>query len=102
MPGPCAKRQVVCTIVGINGARYIGENDCANPQKVCPRLEGEGYEKCTSVCQQVGHAETEALKKAGMNARGGHATLFGHHWICEPCGRALSDAGVASVTIVYP
>lgn len=100
--GPCAKRQVICVIVAINGKRYVGENDCANPQVQCPRLPGEGYEKCRTICQQAGHAEAEAVKAAGPNARGGHATLTGHYWMCEPCGAALRDAGVASLTVLYP
>lgn len=102
MRGPCAKRQVVCVIVAINGDRFRGENDCANPQTVCPRLAGEGYEKCQSICQQAAHAEAGAVKAAGAAARGGHATLSGHYWMCEPCGAALQGAGVASLTIVYP
>lgn len=100
--GPCAKRQVVCVITAIGGQRYRGENDCANPQSVCPRLPGEGYEKCQTICQQAGHAEIEALRAAGPTARGAHAVLSGHYWMCEPCGAALRDAGVASLTIIYP
>jgi deoxycytidylate deaminase len=97
--GPCAKRQVECTIRR-KGVEYIGRNDCANPQPVCPRLPGEGYEKCQSICQQAGHAEIEALKVAGENADGATACVVGHYWICEPCGRALRDAGVAAVMIL--
>lgn len=81
--------------------RAIGPNDCANPQSVCPRLPGEDYEKCHSVCAQAGHAEIEALRKAGLNAKGAHAHLYGHYWMCEPCGKALRDAGIISTT-VYP
>lgn len=100
MRGPCAKRQVRCVIIAAdNATRFTGENDCANPQSVCPRLPGEGYEKCQSICQQSGHAEAEAVKLAGDSAKGSSAQLFGHYWICEPCGRALRDAGVASVTV---
>lgn len=98
--GPCAKRQVVCVIQ--NGfLEFRGENDCANPQAVCPRLPGEGYEKCKSICQQAGHAEIEALKLAGARAKGATAYLFGHHWVCEPCGAALRDAEVLSLEIRY-
>jgi deoxycytidylate deaminase len=99
MRGPCAKRQVVCVIVAMNGERFRGENDCANPQPVCPRLPGEGYEKCKSICQQAGHAEIEALKAAGDLLCKTDALLYGHYWICEPCGKALREAGVKTVTI---
>lgn len=100
--GPCAKRAVECVIVAMDGRRFVGRNDCANPQQTCPRAVGEGYEKCKSVCGQAGHAEQEAVRAAGAAARGGHATLTGHYWMCEPCGAALRDAGVASLTVLYP
>ena len=99
MRGPCAKRQVECTIVGNDGHSYTGFNDCANPQAVCPRAPGEGYEKCRSICDQAGHAEIEALNLAGLAARGATALLVGHYWMCEPCGRALREAGVHIVKI---
>lgn len=105
MSGPCAKRRVICELRwiaedGLPG-RAIGENSCANPQAVCPRQPGEGYDKCQSICQQSGHAEIEALRNAGPCAKGAHAHLTGHYWICEPCGRALLEAGVASVRIQF-
>lgn len=82
------------------GDVYEGENDCANPQPVCPRLPGEGYEKCRSVCDQAGHAEIEALKKAGAAAVGATAVIYGHYYACEPCAAALRDAGIAAFTVV--
>lgn len=97
--GPCAKRQVVCVIVGSLGREYRGENNCENPQSVCPRLPGEGYEKCKSVCRQSGHAEIEALRAAGAAADGGTAHIYGHYWICELCGDALRKAGILHVVI---
>ncbi len=100
MRGPCAKRQVTCIITAKDGFEYRGTNDCANPQPVCPRLPGEDYGKCKTICDQAGHAEIEAVRSAGVAANGGRATLFGHYWICEPCGAALRDAGVTNVTIV--
>lgn len=98
--GPCAKRQVICVITTPDGQDFVGRNDCANPQEVCPRLPGEGYEKCRSICDQAGHAEIEALKLAGTHARGAKATLLGHYWICEPCGRAIREGGITALTIV--
>jgi tRNA(Arg) A34 adenosine deaminase TadA len=98
--GPCAKRQVECVITTPNGGRFIGRNDCSNPQSACPREIGEGYEKCRSICDQAGHAEIEAIKAAGDGARNATAILRGHYWICEPCGRALREAGVISVNIL--
>ncbi len=96
--GPCAKARARCVIR--NGyVEFWGENDCANPQPVCPRTPGEDYTKCQTICQQAGHAEVEALKKAGIHARGAVAYLFGHYYACEPCARALRDAGVIEISI---
>jgi deoxycytidylate deaminase len=81
----------------------LGTNGCDKPQAVCPRAPGEDYTKCRTVCEQAGHAEMQAvrnLRDAGLYpAVGAHAYVSGHYWICEPCGRALRDAGVTSVTI---
>jgi hypothetical protein len=108
MRGPCAKRRVQCLIIPYGMAPIMGENDCANPQPVCPRLPGEGYEKCKTVCQQAGHAEIVALRKAQEWTERAGATLYkakaylrGHHYFCEECGKALRDAGVASMTVEY-
>jgi deoxycytidylate deaminase len=102
MRGPCAKRQVICYlyIQGYEQFAVRGENDCANPQPTCPRLPGEGYEKCRSICRQEDHAEMMALRKArelGYDLKDASATISGHYWICEPCGRALLDAGISKV-----
>lgn len=102
MRGPCAKRRVTCILETVGGTTFVGENDCAHPQALCPRAPGEGYEKCRTVCGQAGHAEVEALRQcreAGVDPTGATATLDGHYWICEPCGAALRDAGVRLVII---
>lgn len=98
MRGPCAKRRVVCVIE--QGAQHFrGENDCENPQPTCPRTPGEGYEKCQTICQQGEHAEVKALKAAGDRAQDAIARIWGHYYICEPCGRALQAAGIHSITL---
>jgi pyrimidine deaminase RibD-like protein len=79
----------------------MGENDCANPQAVCPRLAGEGYEKCQTICRQGEHAEIKALRQLeGSDLRHAVAYIHGHYYICEPCGAALRDAGIGRVVIV--
>lgn len=108
--GPCAKAQVSCRIVWINPRtgnwnEALGTNACANPQKVCPRVPGEGYEKCKTVCQQEGHAEEVALRKVrerGVDLRqmaAVQAYLRGHHYCCADCATKLRDAGVKNVVI---
>ena len=101
--GPCAKRRVECRIESLRGEMVVGENDCANPQLSCPREPGEDYTKCRTICQQAGHAETVALELArreNVSVRGARAVIAGHYWMCEPCGRALRDAGVAEIIIL--
>ena len=98
--GPCAKAQVFCEIVTLGGSTFVGTNWCANPQSVCPRAPGEGYEKCKSICQQSGHAEIDALRLAGDKAKGATATLRGHTYMCQSCQEALYAAGVAWVRVV--
>ena len=97
--GPCAKRRVRCAIVTPDGEVFEAENDCANPQRTCPRLPGEDYAKCQSICRQAEHAEVGALRKAGARAKGATAIVTGHNYICSECGKALEAAGVATVII---
>lgn len=99
----CAKTVVTCTIITRDGERFVGRNDCDNPQRVCPREPGEGYAKCVSICQQPGHAETMALREAGEKARGGHAYVEGIGYACKDCQLELfGEAGVAALTIGAP
>jgi hypothetical protein len=102
MKGPCAKTTVRCTLVTSDGQRFVGENWCANPQAVCPRDPGEGYEKCKAICRQEGHAETVALALTGPAAAGAHAYVEGHDHACRDCQVALFGAGVAALTIGNP
>jgi hypothetical protein len=96
----CAKQTVRCVLIARNGARIEGTNACANPHAVCPREPGEGYEKCTTICGQGGHAELQALRAAlPSEARGAHAYLTGHTYACRECQEALFGAGVAALSI---
>ena len=100
--GPCAKQTVKCTIITPEGNRYVGTNACARPQAVCPREPGEGYAKCISICDQKGHAEEQALRAAGLFAKGAHAYVEGHTWACQNCQIELFNAGIAALTIGAP
>lgn len=100
--GPCAKRRVVCWIYPKWQMPVAGENDCANPQPTCPRLPGEDYTKCKTVCQQDGHAEEIAIQKAKhyrLNLVGAKARIEGHYWMCQACGKALREAGIVEVSM---
>lgn len=98
----CAKVVVTCTLITPAGERFVGRNDCANPQPACPRLPGEDYRKCIAICRQAGHAEEVAVKLAGDKARGAEAFIEGHHRICDNCQHVLADAGVAMATLGQP
>jgi deoxycytidylate deaminase len=99
--GPCAKRRTQAVLTTVTGEKFVGENVCLNPQPVCPREEGEGYEKCKSICQQLGHAEEQAIQAAGDKARG--STIDVTHWYaCKPCSRIALEAGVKNITCVAP
>lgn len=100
--GPCAKATVRLTLVAADGERIVGSNYCRNPQATCPREPGEGYEKCATICDQVGHAEVVAVALAGDRARGARAYLEGHTYACMTCQHAMFGAGVVSFTVGPP
>lgn len=89
----CAKVTVRAFLQGASGRYYMGRNTCGKPQQTCPRLPGEGYEKCKSVCEQECHAEIDALQQAGDDARGG-IMWVDYHYICDDCTAALAAADV--------
>ncbi len=103
----CAKTVVMCRITLPEDSKghvrvFIGYNDCANPQEVCPRLPGEGYEKCKSICNQGAHAEINALNKlyeAGRKAYGARAEVWGNTYACKECQEALYAAGVDTIKV---
>lgn len=100
--GPCARRVVRCTLVTPAGHHIVGENWCMNPQPTCPRAEGEGYEKCKTICGQIGHAEEVAVLLAGPSAPGAHVYVENHTYACRNCQETLFAAGVAALTIGAP
>jgi deoxycytidylate deaminase len=101
--GPCAKRHVWCEIETADERVFYGDNSCENPQAVCPREPGEGYEKCETICRQNGHAEVEAMaraREAGASLQGSTAFIGGHYYCCVACAEMMREAGVEVITIV--
>lgn len=97
----CAKRRVAAYIMHEDRIVAAGTNRCRNPQPVCPRDKGEGYEKCRTVCDQPGHAETMAIWNASergidLNApdHGLRMVVVGHHRACDMCGSAMSSVSL--------
>lgn len=100
----CAKKKVTCYIV-TQDQKYtiMGTNDCDQPQQTCPRLTGEGYEKCKSICKQPGHAEEMAIKQAeemGVSLEGATAFIQGIDHYCKTCQQKLRAAGVECLGFV--
>jgi len=99
----CAKQQVVC-FIWVDGQSHpiVGTNHCVNPQTTCPRLPGEGYRKCFSICGQLGHAEDVALRQmrlAGITPdRVKRIAVYGHYGPCESCRALLDSLGLLPVT----
>lgn len=99
----CAKQVVEATIIATDGTTYVGRNDCANPQAVCPRgsmPSNVGYHLCRSVCRQAGHAEVMAIEAAGEHAEGATLILRGHVAVCPECMKACNAAGIARIEVV--
>lgn len=101
----CAKRRVICVLSDDLGGVCSGENLCDRPQPACPREPGEGYEKCGSICLQMGHAEVQALATWQARFLGRpptHALIRGHDRVCDNCLRLLESAGVKHVSFGEP
>ena len=97
----CAKKRVLCALYDAAGMLIsIGRNSCDNPQEVCPREPGEDYTKCSTVCEQRGHAEVIALRNAGGYDLFGGKAVITHHRVCEWCERELMQAGIANIELV--
>lgn len=94
----CAKRRVAAYIMDGDLIVAAGTNRCRAPQPVCPREPGEGYEKCRSICDQEGHAETMAIWNAAERGfdlnepdHGLRMVVLGHHRQCDMCKAATAS-----------
>ena len=97
--GPCAKKRVCGSLVLPDGSVFTAENLCRNPQPSCPRAPGEGYEKCRSVCHQIGHAEDQAIASAlaaGKSVDGG-VLYVTHSYACDRCQAVAASTGVTII-----
>ena len=104
-PGPCAKQTVYAMVVKGDSVITIGSNICLNPQSICQRevkgcKTGEGYEWCTEVCQQLGHAEAVAIQNAGCQTHGATMVITGHTYSCDDCKEAMQQAGIDKVIFI--
>jgi deoxycytidylate deaminase len=97
----CAKQTTIAIIYN-KGNYYLGTNWCHEPQKKCPRgnmPSGVGYDLCNDICKQPAHAEVNAVRNAGKNAKGGVLYLIGHTYVCDDCMKVLKKAGIKQTII---
>ena len=104
MTYPCSRRVVVAVLILPDGRYFVGSNECGRkPPKPCPRLDkpsGVGYEACTGVCYQAGHAETEAIaaaRRAGVNPIGASMHIVGHTHSCARCMEFMRLYGITKI-----
>ena len=100
----CAKTQVIAILYNKEDTEFaFGTNFCKNPQEICPREEGEGYEKCKSICDQPAHAEINAIKDAvnkNMTVEGSTMIILKHRDMCDNCRQFVTNYGVETVIIL--
>ncbi len=73
---------------------------------ICPRVvlecpSGTGYDLCM-LHDAPGHSEpmlVEEARRLGVETNGADAYMFGHWWACEPCWKALIDAGIRDLYV---
>lgn len=90
----CAKTIVIATLHA--GKRsFLGVNYCHTPQQVCPRLPGEGYEKCHTVCNQVAHAEVDAIMTClALNGDPANGHMRINYKPCAECVEHMKAWGI--------
>ncbi|OGL86907.1 hypothetical protein A3I41_03050 [Candidatus Uhrbacteria bacterium RIFCSPLOWO2_02_FULL_48_18] len=84
-----------------------GFNRGSATKHICPRVvlecpSGMGYDLCT-LHDSIGHAEPMLMQVAleqGIDPTGCDVYMFGHWWCCEPCWKAMIDAGVRDVYVL--
>lgn len=87
------------------GVGSIGNNPAHI--KGCVRVElhmptGQGYDLCDG-CSPKNHSERQAVfdaMKQGHDATGADLYLWGHWWACEPCWKAMIEAGIKNVYLL--
>ena len=87
-------RKVIAIVVQNGLVVAHTTNDHPTPCKREGFPSGEGYELC-KYCQYENHAEYKAVK--GLT--GGTVYLIGHTYACEPCKKAVKDAGMELVIV---
>ena len=87
---------------GANGSTYHETHECERVKRGIPT--GQGYELCEG-CHPKNHSEPKAISDAltrhtAEELKGAELYLWGHWWCCEPCWRAMLDAGIHVVNLL--
>jgi deoxycytidylate deaminase len=87
---------------GANGSSYHAKFGCERVKRGIPT--GEGYELCEG-CHPRNHSEPKAIKDARTknpraDLKKSDLYLWGHWWACEPCWKAIDEAGIRNVYLV--
>lgn len=73
------------------------------PRKILKIPSGQKYWLCPGCASSKNHAETRLVKearKAGVKTAGADVYLWGHWWCCEPCWKAMIEAGVRDIYLL--
>jgi deoxycytidylate deaminase len=87
---------------GSNGSDYHSKHGCERVKRGIPT--GQNYELCEG-CHPKNHSEPRAIKDAKeknpvADLKNSDLYLWGHWWACEPCWKAMDDAGIRNVYLV--
>lgn len=85
---------------GANGSNYHDTHECERVKQNIPT--GQGYELCEG-CHPKNHSEPKAIADArtqGHDPKGADLYLWGHWWCCEPCWKAMIDAGLRNIYLL--
>src|SRR5690348_13573826 len=85
---------------GANGSDYHDKHGCERVRQNIPT--GQGYELCEG-CHPKNHGESKAIMDAhadNFDTNGADLYLWGHWWCCEPCWKAMIEAGIRNVYLL--
>jgi deoxycytidylate deaminase len=85
---------------GANGSDYHEKHGCERVRLGIPT--GQSYELCEG-CSPKNHGEPRAIADAaarGNDTHGADLYLWGHWWCCEPCWKAMQEAGIQTVYLL--
>lgn len=85
---------------GANGSDYHETHGCERVKQGC--ASGQGYELCEG-CHPKNHSEPTAIADArsmGNDVADADIYLWGHWWCCEPCWKAMIEAGIRNVYLM--